>query len=165
MPTHRFPSLADPSAYTAPTRVEGEDDLLHMWELPDFGELEGNSVKALGQHDSELLLSYLTVAYLRVPLVVSFFASEDRIHLLQVPKLQKLLDAVLFEPGAHLPAHSTELEPQDVPASAPELLGTPHCLLINELMRSPATLVEVRARVSSDSVAFTDGQHPCLCIP
>jgi hypothetical protein len=48
--------------------------------------------KALGQHDSELLLSYLTVPYLRVPLVVSFFASEDRIHLLQMPRLQALLD-------------------------------------------------------------------------
>ena len=35
---------------------------------------------ALGQHDAELLLSYLTVPYLRVPLVVSFFATDDRIH-------------------------------------------------------------------------------------
>ena len=73
-------------------------------ELPDFSptELQHNDVstRALGQHDSELLLSYLTVPYLRIPLVVSFFASEDRIHLLQFPKLQALLDAVLFEPGA-----------------------------------------------------------------
>ena len=80
------------------------------------------------------------VPYLRIPLVVSFFASEDRIHLLQVAKLQALLDAVLFEPGAHLPASSEGLEPVDVPTSAPELLGTPHHLLLNELQRSPATL-------------------------
>ena len=87
MPTHRFSSRADPNEYTRPTRVEGEDDLLHMWDLPDFGDkdIENASAKALGQHDAELLLSYLTVPYLRVPLVVSFFASEDRIHLLQVP--------------------------------------------------------------------------------
>ena len=38
VPTHRFASRADPNEYTVPTRVEGEDDLLHMWELPDFGD-------------------------------------------------------------------------------------------------------------------------------
>ena len=47
---------------------------------------------ALGQHDAELLLSYLTVPYLRIPLVVSFFASDDRIHSLQSPTLQALLE-------------------------------------------------------------------------
>ena len=42
---------------------------LHTRNLPDF---DG----ALSQRDSELLLSYLTVPYLRLPLVVSFFAQE-----------------------------------------------------------------------------------------
>ena len=36
------------------------------------------SARALGQHDAELLLSYLTVPYLRIPLVISFFATDDR---------------------------------------------------------------------------------------
>ena len=54
---------------------------------------------ALGQHDAELLLSYLTVPYLRVPLVVSFFATDDRIHSLQSHKLQLLFEAALFEPA------------------------------------------------------------------
>jgi thiol-disulfide isomerase/thioredoxin len=146
VPTTRFASLADPNEYTRPSRVEGEDDLLHMWDLPDFGELaspdQNAAAKALGQHDAELLLSYLTVPYLRIPLVISFFASEDRIHLLQAPKLQALFDAVLFEPGTFLPKHSAELEPVDVPTSAPELLGTAHHMLLNELMHSPKTLVE-----------------------
>ena len=97
---------------------------------------------ALGQHDAELLLSYLTVPYLRVPLVISFFASDDRIHSLQSHKLQLLFEAALFEPGHHLPLQSAGLEPVDVPTSAPELLGTPHHLLLNELMRSPTTLVD-----------------------
>ena len=44
--------------------------------------------------------------------------------------------------GGHLPAQSAELEPQDVPTSAPELLGTPHHLLLNELMRSPKTVLD-----------------------
>lgn len=158
-PLHRFSSRADPNAYTRPTRIEGEDDLLHMWELPDFGDkdVENASAKALGQHDAELLLSYLTVPYLRIPLVVSFFSSEDRIHLLQVPKLQALLDAVLFEPGSFLPARSAELEPQDVPASAPELLGTPHHLLLHELCRSPKTLVEGVLRLAHQATDLDTG--------
>ncbi len=56
--------------------------------MPSFGELDVANTHALGQHDSELLLSYLTVPYLRIPLVVSFFASDDRIHSLQSPQLQ-----------------------------------------------------------------------------
>ena len=68
-----------------------------MWELPDFGALDLANVRALGQHDSELLLSYLTVPYLRIPLVASFFASDDRIHALQSRTLQ-VLAAVLVTP-------------------------------------------------------------------
>ena len=85
----------DFSVHMAACRIDSEDDLLHMWDLPDMSEdqlsaalKEASSARALGQHDSELLLSYLTVPYLRIPLVVSFFASEDRVHLLQSPKLQ-----------------------------------------------------------------------------
>ena len=157
MPLNRFTSLADPNEYTRPTRVDGEDDLLHMWDLPDFGELENASARALGQHDSELLLSYLTVPYLRIPLVISFFSSEDRIHLLQVPKLQALMDAVLFEPGGWLPPHSAELEPQEVPTTAPELLGTPHHLLLNELIHSPKTLVEGILKLAQQATDLDTG--------
>ena len=144
-PTHRFSELSAPSEYTRPHDIESEDDVLHMWDLPDFAAKEaseaGHAAGALGQHDSELLLSYLTVPYLRIPLVVSFFASDDRIHSLQSRTLQALLDAVLFEPGNHLPLNSAGLEPVDVPTSAPTLLGTPQHLLINELSHSPDTLV------------------------
>ena len=140
-PAHRFPSMAQPSEYTRPYFIDSEDDVLHMWELPDFGELDVGHARALGQQDAELLLSFLTVPYLRIPLVMSFFASDDRCHSLQSPTLQALLDAVLFEPGAHLPLESDGYEPIDVPTSSPTLLGTPHHLLINELSRSPDTLL------------------------
>ena len=97
-PTCRFDSLARPTRYVQPSMIENEDDVLHLWELPDFGVLadQGGSA-ALGQHDAELLLSYLTVPYLRIPLVISFFANEDRIHSLQSFELQSMLHAVLFE--------------------------------------------------------------------
>ncbi len=52
-----------------------------------------------------------------------------------------LFDAALFEPGHHLPLKAQGAEPVDVPTSAPELLGTAHHLLINELCRSPDTLL------------------------
>ena len=53
-------------------------------------------------YESELLLSYLTVPYIRLPLVLTFFASEERLHKLQSKSLRQILDAVLFEPGRHL---------------------------------------------------------------
>ena len=74
-PVHRFQSLAIAGHYTAPSAADTEDDILHMWELPDFGALDLANVRALGQHDSELLLSYLTVPYLRIPLVASYHFS------------------------------------------------------------------------------------------
>ena len=67
-PTARFAGLAVPGSYAVPHLIETEDDVLHMAELPDFSgnpispEVGGTKpVRALGQHDSELLLSYLTV--------------------------------------------------------------------------------------------------------
>lgn len=57
----RYPSLADPSHYTAPHKIDNESDLLHIKNLPD---LDG----VLNQRDSELFLSYLTVPYIRLPI-------------------------------------------------------------------------------------------------
>ena len=87
----------------------------------------------LSQRDSELLLSFLTVPYLRLPLVWTFFASEDRVHKLQSSKLQSILDSVTFEPGTHLRVRDTGVLPGMVPTTHPRLLGTPYGHLINEL--------------------------------
>ena len=67
----RWPSFAVASRFTAPQPGLTEDDILHIQELYDFD-------KQLGQRDSELLLSYLTAPYLRIPLVISFFATEGK---------------------------------------------------------------------------------------
>ena len=55
-------------------------------------------MQKLGQRDSELLLSYLTVPYIRIPLVLTFFTTNDRIHKLALVKLRDMLDSVMFEP-------------------------------------------------------------------
>ena len=53
--------------------------------------------------ESELLFSFLTVPYVRIPLVLNFFAGRDRVTYLFNEELQKLLRAVLFETGAWVP--------------------------------------------------------------
>ena len=78
--------------------MPSEDDVLHAERLPGFGD-------TLSREESETLLSYLTVEYIRIPLVVGFFASRDRPTYLFNPQLQALLRAVLFEPGTWVAAH------------------------------------------------------------
>jgi len=130
---HRWPSFAVPSALTYPHAAKTEDDVLHVRTLPDF---DG----ALNEQDAELLISYLTAPYIRIPLVLTFFGTEDRIHALRNPQLQMVLDSVLFEPGRYLPAGCKEV-PEMVPTDKPELLATPFGLLVNEMQRSPTTLL------------------------
>ncbi len=86
------------------TQVHTEDDILHVANLPDFGG-------TLGQRDSELLLSYLTVPYLRVPLIINFFASDNRVQALKSRALRSLLEHALVEPGrcAFLPVEHHDL--------------------------------------------------------
>jgi hypothetical protein len=91
----------------------------------------------LGQRDSELLLSFLTVPYIRLPLVLNFFAGEDRVHKLASSKLREILDAVVFEPGKFLSLNATGVEPGMVPTQHADLLASPYGALLNELFYSP----------------------------
>lgn len=156
-----YTSGAEPSTHTKPDDIATEDDVLHLWTLPSFSPtLQGETITSgvgLGQQDAELLLGFLTVPYLRIPLVASFFASEDRIHSLQSPALQRIFIAVLFEPGAHLPAAHAGMEPTDVPTSSPELLASAQHLLINELRRSPSTLCESIVALARQAVLLDTG--------
>lgn len=127
---HRYPSSAAPSHLAQPHDVRTEDDVLHIRNLPTFDD-------AIGQQDSEQLLSYLTIPYLRIPLVLSFFASEDRIHSLRSKDLQAVVDSVVFEPGRYLRLADGREIPQSVPTKRTELLATPYGLLLNELQYSP----------------------------
>ena len=61
--------------------MDSEDDVLHLRVLPSF---DG----CLRPRESELLLQYLTVPYLRVPLLLRFFSSAAHVHALGNPKLQ-----------------------------------------------------------------------------
>ena len=136
---HRYPSPAVAGLLTAPQQAETEDDILHIKNLSTFDD-------SLGQRDSELLLSYLTVPYLRLPLMLTFFATEDRIHALRSEKLREVLDSVLFEPNRYLPAGVLSV-PSLVPCNNPQLLSSAYGLLINELARSPDVAVSCTLRL------------------
>lgn len=126
--------------------------MLHVDTLPDFGG-------ALGQRDSELMISFLTVPYLRIPLVMNFFATEDRIHSLKYKAMRQLMASVLFEPGRYLPTGAcwrsncprmlncpSVLDrearmPKEVPTLESKLIATTYGLLLNELQRSPEQIL------------------------
>ena len=73
-----------------------EDDILHT---PDADIQTSKLGKHLTVQEAEVLLSYFTVPYMRIPLVVGWLASGDRVTLLFQKYMQGLLKAVLFEQG------------------------------------------------------------------
>jgi hypothetical protein len=130
------PSAADPSVL-AGQPIENEDDVLHIknHKLPTFGG-------RVNQRNSELLLSYLTAPYLRLPLVLSFFATQERLNALGSEQLRALLDGVLFEPGLW---KSKTMSQRPLPDSIPydkSFLSTSCGLLFNELLFSPAGVLK-----------------------
>ena len=56
-----------------------------------------------------MLLSYLLVPYLRVPLLLLFFADSARTPCLAQRQLQQVLDAALFEPGEWQPDQAKQV--------------------------------------------------------
>jgi hypothetical protein len=62
-------------------QAPSEDDVLHADKLPAFGG-------TLSREEAEALMSYLTVDYIRLPLVMGFFASSDRLTYLFNRELQ-----------------------------------------------------------------------------
>eukprot|EP00929_Paragymnodinium_shiwhaense_P090478 TRINITY_DN50674_c0_g1_i1.p1 TRINITY_DN50674_c0_g1~~TRINITY_DN50674_c0_g1_i1.p1 ORF type:complete len:4578 (+),score=1022.66 TRINITY_DN50674_c0_g1_i1:184-13917(+) len=132
LPNRRSASLA---SRLACREVSDEEDVLYLKRLPTFN----NTLK---QADSELLLSYLTAPYIRIPLLLGFFADRERITLLREPQLQAILDAVLFEPGSWQPRWSAGKGlPETVPAPSRAHLATPAGLLFNELLKSPKCML------------------------
>jgi hypothetical protein len=154
LPVHRFPSTATPSFYVPPPAIKTEDDVIYRANLPSFEDRFG---QVLNQRDSELLISYLTVPYLRLPLLLSFFSSDDRIHKLQSKELRLVLDSVLFEPGKYLRLDMCGVVPMMVPTANPELLATSYGLLMNELCRSPETVIRAVLTLLKGALACDTG--------
>ncbi|CAI5730000.1 unnamed protein product [Peronospora destructor] len=152
---HLVRSSSNASAESLPTVIT-EDDIMHHTDLPTFNG-------TLSAEEAEYLMSYLTVPYTRIPLVVSFFSSRDRVTYLFNPMLQQLLRAVLFEVGdwvsdkgveeiTHIPLRKSDLVMHEETIQqifdarvhhqkCEDHLGTLNGLLLNELMHAPEAII------------------------
>ncbi|GBE62026.1 EF hand family protein [Babesia ovata] len=119
-------SAADAHNLVNDCEIANETDVLHLQTLPDYG---GN----LGRRDSELLLQYLTASYVRIPLIMQFFASEANLHAVSSAPLQKVVMASVFEPGLWKSKANDNVYPQMAPVQEAEVLSTPLGLLFNEI--------------------------------
>lgn len=143
------PSAADPSAL-AQSPICCEDDVLHLKELPSFGG-RVSSVEA------EHLLQVLTVPYLRLPLLLSFFAPQHRVAALAETRVQEMLDATLFEPGEWLPpAGSPAVTEVPAPSRAP--FATAAGLLVNEMQHAPEGLAASLLEIGTNALELDPGK-------
>ena len=89
---------------------------------------------------------FMKVPYLRIPLVLAFFAEPSRITTLRCIKLQRVLDACLFEPGPwRSPLYDAKIDTQ-IPARTRAPLATPSGLLLNELMHQRRVTLNEKVR-------------------
>ncbi|CAK9109151.1 Uncharacterized protein SCF082_LOCUS50723 [Durusdinium trenchii] len=148
---HRWPSPALPAMHTKGEEEEMDESVGGEGSLPNFAD-EKTGRPMLRPSDSEALLSYLTapgrdqktgpsdtVPYLRQPLLLSFFTTQDRSNCLRQADcifsslrffgavcgppsgtLQKILQATMLEPGRLLYPEDMQKIPEYVPAIAEE---------------------------------------------
>ncbi len=83
------------------------------------------------------------VPYLRQPLLLSFFTTQDRSNCLRQGTLQKILQATMLEPGKLLYPEDMQKIPEYVPAIAEEehLVASPFSQILTELSHGPAQIL------------------------
>ena len=171
------PSAADPSTL-AGQPVHSEEDILHLRQLPEFGG-------ALRPADVEVLLQSLLMPYLRVPLLLRFFAEPARTAALAHRELQRTLDAAIFEPGEwqpadapktlptvcsahphpHHPRHASAhhgappLVPQVCPAPDRRHLATAAGTLFQELTHSPSVVLGSVKSILENALELDPGRY------
>ena len=142
-----------------PVSVKNEDDILHLSndELPTFGGV-------LTPADSERFLQFFTVPYLRIPLILDFFANGDpgRLVALKTKSLQLIVDAAMFEPGMWKPSDFFE-QVTEVPIVSEDklqtMLSTPLGTLFNEIAKSPDVLVSCVIKMLERAVDMDVGKY------
>jgi hypothetical protein len=86
-----FPVPFCPSNKSRQGRALTEEDFLELPQLPTF---EG----ALTEEESLKLLSLMTAPYIRIPLLLSFFA-QNHVESLLVKQLRNIMEYTVFEAG------------------------------------------------------------------
>lgn len=157
--TVHFSILHTSMSRAKPVSVTNEDDVLHLTqeELPTFGNM-------LSSSDSERFVQFLTVPYVRIPLILDFFANGDpgRLSALRAKSLQLIVDAALFEPGLWKPADFTDII-TEIPVIEPDrlqaLLATPHGTLFNEIAKSPDVLTSCVTKMLERALDMDVGRY------
>ena len=114
--------------------------------------------------DSERFIQFLTVPYIRIPLILDFFASGDptRLTALKTKSLQLIVDAALFEPGRWKPADFTDFI-NEVPIvdidRLEAILATSHGTLFNEIAKSPDVLTSSILRILERALDMDVGRY------
>jgi hypothetical protein len=143
-------SGADPSVVLG-EKVSTEDDVLHVEKMPDFGG-------RVSAQDAELLASFLTAPYLRIPLVLNFFADEARVHALDSLDLQAIVTSSLFEPAEWQSEHVKAL-PDLIPPPTSDFAKTPCGLLLNEIAAAPDGVLEPATKLLDLALALNTGRY------
>jgi hypothetical protein len=133
-------SPADIARYVPPSSPAGgagttEEDILHHEDLPTFDN-------ALSPEEAESFLTYLTARHIAPPLILRFF-SGDRIGQLMNPKLQRIVESVLFEPLEFLSQGAVKngLILQRVPTRDRRELGTAYGVAMAEALHTPNAIL------------------------
>lgn len=139
--------------------VNTEDDVLHLSpkELPTFGNV-------LNAADSEKFIQFLTAPYIRIPLVLDFFANGDPVRLtaLRCKSLQSIIDAVMFEPGGWKPSDFTQTV-TEIPiidtTQLSILLATAKGALFNEIAKSPDVITDCIVKILGRALDMDVGKY------
>jgi hypothetical protein len=139
--------------------VVTEDDILHLdnKELPTFGGV-------LTPSDSEKFVQFLTVPYIRIPLILDFFANGDptRLSALKTKSLQLIVDAALFEPGRWKPPdfadYINEIPIVDI-ERLEAILATQHGTLFNEIAKSPDVITSCVVKILERALDMDVGRY------
>ena len=140
-------------------QVNNEDDILHLTaqELPTFGNI-------LSPSDAERFLQFMTAPYIRIPLILDFFANGDpgRLAALKSKSLQLIVDAAMFEPGLWRRADYTEIV-TEIPVVQEDklqtLLATSMGTLFNEIAKSPDVLTTCIVKILERALDMDVGKY------
>jgi len=133
------PTFANPRKLFNNTKADGqgrplvEEDFLELPALPTFAG-------ALTEEESLKLISLMTAPYLRIPLILSFFA-QNHVESLLTRNLRNIMEITVFETGHY--SHNPN-PVMSVPARDPGSLGVRYGLLVQELSTAPdATITPI----------------------
>ncbi len=136
--------------------AESEDDVVAAATLPTFND-------SLSEEASEELLSLLSVPHIAIPLVLDFFA-RDRVGSLLNTDLQNIVESVLFEPKVFSPGLKVVTE-VPIPAKKRSAFGTAYGVLMQEVLRSPVSLLTPLKNICMEAVKLCVGGFMSSFVP